>query len=92
MIDMKTDKNHLTLYIRDYCMYCSRVLHVAQLLGFELEIRNIWQDRSYEQELVEATGRRMVPVLAIAKGGGGQTWMPESRDIIRYLESELKET
>lgn len=92
MIDMKTDKNRLTLYIRDYCMYCSRVLHVAQLLGLELEIRNIWQDRSYERELVEATGRRMVPVLAIAKGGGGQTWMPESRDIIRYLESELKET
>ncbi|MGB5705322.1 MAG: glutathione S-transferase N-terminal domain-containing protein [Arenicellales bacterium] len=90
MSDMKSDKKRLTLYIRDYCMYCSRVLRAAQQLDLELEVRNIWQDRSYEQELLEATGRRMVPVLAISKGGSGQTWMPESRDIIRYLESESR--
>jgi glutaredoxin 2 len=90
MSDMKSDKKRLTLYIRDYCMYCSRVLRAAQQLDLELEVRNIWQDRSYEQELLEATGRRMVPVLAISKKGSGQTWMPESRDIIRYLESESR--
>ena len=78
----------LILYVRDYCMYCSRVLRAANQLGMELEVRNIWEDPAFERELVEATGRTVVPVLAINDLEGDRTWMPESRDIIRFMQGE----
>ena len=85
---MTAEKQSLTLYVRDYCMYCSRVLRAADKLSLEIEVRNIWENPSYERELLEATGRRVVPVLAIGEPGGDRTWMAESRDIIRFLESQ----
>lgn len=85
---MTTEKQPLTLYVRDYCMYCSRVLRAADRLPLEIEVRNIWEHPAYERELVEATGKRVVPVLAIGEPEGDPTWIPESRDIIRFLQSE----
>ena len=85
---MATEKQPLTLYVRDYCMYCSRVLQAADQLSLEIDVRNIWEHPVFERELVEATGRRVVPVLAIGDPERNRTWMPESRDIIRFLESE----
>jgi len=85
---MTTVKQPLTLYVRDYCMYCSRVLLAADQLSLEIDVRNIWEHPAYERELVEATGKRVVPVLAIGEPEGDRTWMPESRDIIRFLKSK----
>ena len=82
------ENKSLKLYVRDYCMYCSKVLRAANQLGMELEIRNIWEDPEHERELVEATGRRVVPVLAIDDSEGGRTWLPESRDIIRFMQGK----
>ena len=71
-------------------MYCSRVLTAANQLGLEMEVRNIWENPAYQRELIEATGRRVVPVLAIGDGKGDRSWMPESRDIIRFMQSESR--
>ena len=71
-------------------MYCSRVLRAVDRLSLEIEVRNIWEDPRYERELMDATGRRVVPVLAIGEGEGERTWMAESRDIIRFLEVESR--
>jgi glutaredoxin 2 len=64
------------------------VLLAADQLSLEIDVRNIWEHPAYERELVEATGKRVVPVLAIGEPEGDRTWMPESRDIIRFLKSK----
>jgi len=81
------NKKQLNLYVRDYCMYCNRVLQAVDHFGLDIEVRNIWQNPEYERLLVGATGRRSVPVLEIVGDDAGSTWMPESMDIIRYLET-----
>lgn len=76
---------HLSLYYYDTCPFCVRVLRSAKHLGVELELRNIIDDRKHRDDLVKARGRGTVPVLRIEDGERDE-WMPESRDIIRYLE------
>lgn len=77
----------LILYHRNFRGFCRRVRNVMARMGIEVEQRNIWADRRYEQELVEATGRTTVPVLRLISDDGGSEWMPESLDIIRYLQT-----
>jgi glutaredoxin 2 len=79
--------NQLTLYVRDYCMYCNRVIRKIGQLGLDIEVRNIWQNRQHEQELNTATGRSRVPVLAIRNEQNATEWMAESSLIIQYLET-----
>ncbi len=73
-------------------MYCNQVLRVIGHLKLEIEIRNIWQNQDFERELISATGRSMVPVLAIKEGVGPTEWMAESADIIRFLETRQDST
>ena len=86
---MKVDPSSLTLYVRDYCMFCHRVLRTVEDLGVEIEVKNIWQDRGHEQELLQATGRGTVPVLKIKQPEDDDKWLPESTDIIQYLQTEF---
>ena len=85
---MTTNETTLALYVRDYCLFCHRVLRTVDQLGLQIDIRNIWQDQEHEQELLSATGRGTVPVLKIDKGGEPAEWMPESAEIIRYLKQQ----
>ncbi len=78
----------MILYVRDYCGFCHRVLRVIDRLGLNVEIRNIWQSGEAERELIYATGRHTVPVLRIVDNTGDSRWLPESGDIIRYLEDK----
>ena len=77
----------LTLYARGGCGYCHRVLRAMDRLGLDVEVRNIWQGEAAARELFQATGRLTVPVLRIRDAGGDTRWLPESADIIRYLET-----
>lgn len=79
----------LILYHYDWCPFCVRVRRVVERLGISLEERNIITHREYRQELAQARGRATVPVLRIRNEGGEDEWMPESRDIIRYLEQRF---
>lgn len=74
------------LYVRPMCMFCWRVTRAAQALGVELETRNIWADEVAGQELFTATGRATVPVLRIIDKAGQSQWIPESSDIVTYLQ------
>lgn len=80
----------LALYHFETCPFCHRVRRAAQRLGAELELRDIFGDRNHLHELIEATGRRTVPVLRI-EDGDDVRWMPESHDIIQYLEERFGE-
>ena len=57
-------------------------------LGMEVEIRNIWEDSTHENDLVNATKRSTVPVLYYEDEQGEAVWMPESRDIIAFLTEQ----
>ena len=79
----------LALYYYETCPYCVRVLDVIQELGLDVELRNIIHEPAYRDELVAARGRSTVPVLRLTAENKDQ-WMPESRDIIRYLRDHVR--
>lgn len=81
----------LALYRFRSCIYCVYVERAIAHLGLEVEIRDIDKDPQAFQELVGARGRKTVPVLRIEEQDGHVEWLPESRDIVRYLERIAKE-
>ena len=76
----------LSLYYFASCPFCQRVLRALARHGVEVELRDVLDDPSHMAALVEARGARTVPVLRIAGPDGADTWMPESADIVRYLD------
>lgn len=76
----------LSLYVYEGCGYCARVLRALGRLGVRVEIRDIDEEPKHEAALLSARGRRTVPVLRIAGPDGRVEWMPESADIVDYLE------
>lgn len=77
----------LALYHFDGCPFCYMVQAAIEQLDVDVEYRNIHEDRRHLDDLIAARGRATVPVLRITSPGGEDRWMPESRDIIRYLET-----
>ena len=55
-------------------------------LGVDVELRDINEDPKYRDELISARDRATVPVLRIRSADGEDHWMPESRDVVHYLE------
>lgn len=76
----------LALYFTASCPFCHNVMKAIARLGLEVEIRDVIMDRTRRDELIHARGRATVPVLWIESPDGEVRWMPESRDIIHYLE------
>ena len=74
----------LALYCFAGCPYCVYVEDVLDELGLSIERRDIREEPHFRDELLAARGRPTVPVLRICHPDGDE-WMPESRDIARYL-------
>jgi glutathione S-transferase len=74
----------LALYHYEGCVYCARVRRALAELHVEVELRDIEEEPAHLRALVEARGRRTVPVLRIRHDEGDE-WMPESADIVAYL-------
>lgn len=81
----------LSIYGYPQCPFCQRVLRAVDGMGLEIELRNTATDNAYQSELVGAMGRATVPVLRIEKADGQVRWLPESLDIIEYLEERFEE-
>lgn len=81
------DEDHLALYHFEGCPFCMRVRRAIDALGIDVELRNIYEDPQHLNALREARGRSTVPVLRITSADGEDRWMPESADIVRYLEA-----
>lgn len=79
----------LSLYGFPSCPYCRRVLGRIDSLGLEIPLRNTMSDGTYHDEIVGALGRGTVPVLRIENKSGAVQWLPESADIIEYLEERF---
>ena len=82
----------LLLYQFASCPFCSRVRQTIDQLGIDVELRDIFLDESTRDELIAERGRATVPVLRITSPDGDERWMPESADIIAYLEELYRET
>lgn len=79
----------LSLYGFPSCPYCRRVLGLIDSLGLEIPLRNTMTDGAYQSEIVNALGRGTVPVLRIENKSGKVQWLPESADIMEYLEERF---
>ena len=80
-------QDKLALYHFDGCPFCAVARTAIDRLGVDVELRDIFADQKYRDELIGARGRATVPVLRITSPDGEERWMPESRDIVRYLET-----
>lgn len=81
------EQDRLSLYYYQTCGFSRRVLRALERLDVEVQLRNIFADAQHREALIEARGRPTVPVLRIDSPDGAVRWMPESLDIIRYLET-----
>ena len=78
-------EDELALYHLQGCPFCAIVRSAIDELDIDVELRDIFRDTQYRDELIEARGRATVPVLRITSPDGEDRWMPESQDIVRYL-------
>jgi len=76
----------LALYYYPTCPYAAMVVRVIEDMGLDIELRNIFADPRWRQELIEGGGRRTVPCLRIEHEDTPVEWMYESYDIIDYLK------
>ena len=79
----------LALYQYMSCPYCARVRAAMEALGVEIELRDTRMNPAFSDEVFDATGRPTVPVLRIESEDGSVEWLPESRDIIAYLQNRF---
>jgi glutaredoxin len=80
-------RDKLSLYHFPGCPFCAMVSSTIKRLGLEVERRNILESPDYFKQLIAARGRTTVPVLRIDSPDGGERWIPESQDIMRYLKT-----
>jgi glutaredoxin 3 len=74
----------MTLYVKNGCQYCAKVLAVAKELGITFEQMNIADD-AVAAELIARGGKRQVPYLVDSDTGKE---MYESDDIAAYLRTK----
>ena len=79
----------LSIYGYPQCPFCRRVMNAASSLGLEIPLRNTLFGGSHKKELKAALGRTTVPVLCIEDEGVDTVWLPESADIVRYLNERF---
>jgi glutaredoxin len=84
------EEEKLILYHFVGCPFCSIARSPIDRLGIDVELRDIFENPRDRDDLIKAQGRATVPVLRITSPGGEQRWMPESRDIVEYLEARFE--
>jgi glutaredoxin len=81
------NQDKLALYHFNGCPFCTYVTAAIARLGVDVELRDIFAEQTYRDELVSARDRATVPVLRITSPNGEERWMPESHDIVHFLET-----
>ena len=79
-------QDKLILYHFEGCPFCTLVRDAIECLDLDVELRDIRREDRHWDDLVAVRGRGTVPVLKIESPDGTERWMPESADIVRYLE------
>ena len=76
--------SNLILYELEGCPYCAKVTRKLDELGLEYESRLVPRSHSERTEVKEVSGQTGGPVLVDKEHG--IEGMPESDDIVEYLE------
>jgi len=76
--------SNLELYELEGCPYCAKVTKKLDELGLEYESHTVPRSHGDRTEVEEISGQTGVPVLV--DPANGIEGMPESDDIIEYLE------
>lgn len=84
-----TQTRLLALYQFQACPFCVKVRRFLKRHSLHIETRDARRDPGYRQELLEQGGEIKVPCLRITDPQGGTTWLYESAEIMRYLESRF---
>ncbi|MCA9359976.1 glutathione S-transferase N-terminal domain-containing protein [Candidatus Kaiserbacteria bacterium] len=79
----------LTLYYKESCPFCQRVLQIAENLKVELDLRDVASDESQLAELIEKQGHGEVPYMFDTEK---EVAIDESSDIIEYMRENYAQT
>jgi glutaredoxin len=79
----------LTLYHYPSCPYCLVVRRALRRGALNVRSLNVHGDPQAAAELVARGGKAQVPCLRIAPAQGGERWLYESADIVRYLRERF---
>jgi len=74
----------LEVYALDGCPYCAKVETKLDELDLDYERHSVASPHAERDEVAEVSGQRGVPVLVDTEHG--VEGMPESDDIVEYLE------
>ena len=74
----------LELYELDGCPYCAKVIRKLDELGLDYDSHMVPRSHDERTEVQEVSGQTGVPVLVDTEHG--VEGMPESDDIVEYLE------
>jgi glutaredoxin len=74
----------MTLYVKDGCPYCEKVMSAASELGIKLETKNV-ADAGVTDELIARGGRKQEPYLVDHEN---KKEMYDSDAIVAYLKGE----
>lgn len=75
------EKVELTLYYFKQCPFCQKVLAALDSMNKTLPMKNVRENQSFKQELLDIAGKTQVPCLVI-----NGVAMHESMDIIEWLK------
>jgi glutathione S-transferase len=75
---------NITLYELEGCPYCAKVVNKLEALGLEYDSVMVPSSHGQRDEVKEVSGQTGVPVLVDEEHG--VEGMPESDDIVEYLE------
>ena len=76
--------DQLILYSMASCPFCHRVLQFLEDQDINIPVKDIIENPSYRQELIELGGKSQVPCLII-----NNKPMYESADIINWVQDNL---
>lgn len=79
----------ISLYHFQACPYCALTSDAIDQMGLEIEKRDILQNPQHRTDLVLGGGKATVPSLRLDTEDGQSSWLYESTDIIRFLESNV---
>lgn len=74
----------VVLYSTSGCRYCSQARSFLEEHGVEYTEHDVREDESHAREMVQRTGQRGVPVIAIGSG-------EDTRTIIGYSKDRLQD-
>lgn len=81
--------SNLELYELDGCPYCAKVVDKLNELDLDYESHKVPSSHAERDEVEEVSGQTGVPVLV--DPDNGVEGMPESDDIVAYLDEEYGE-